>query len=472
MFNPRLILSLRPPAAVQNGRGPGVRVRLPDATLTFGSVRPGVRRALTRLLTGASDDELASIVGDDQEALTTWYYCVGVLERRGGVTYEVRQRDRPIARMIVTSPHFQSSARPGPSDRRWQLSRFAYVRREAARFILESPATCAKVELLDRSAMTMLASLGAPCGAHDVAMGRVPLRTAADFLALLEHAGMLDPVDQMGRGAEEHSQSLKTWHFADLLFHVRSRAGRTDEPFTIFRYLDDFPPLPAVKAPMSDRVIDLYVPKLEKRARRDRTLTRVLEERRSIRAYDRRPITLKELGEFLYRTARVKRIIEPDGKRILYQASVRPYPGGGACYELEIYIAVGRCGGLPVGLYHYDPLHHRLEVLSGGAAYAPQFLRDTLLSTAGAGPRQVLIVLAARFQRMSWKYNSCTYAAILKNVGVLYQTMYLVATAMNLAPCALGGGNSELFNRAVGTQFYDETSVGEFMLGTTRPSRR
>jgi oxazoline/thiazoline dehydrogenase len=56
------------------------------------------------------------------------------------------------------------------------------------------------------------------------------------------------------------------------------------------------------------------------------------------------------------------------------------------------------------------------------------------------------------------------YAGILKNVGALYQTMYLVATAMGLSACALGGGDSDLFARAAGTRYTAETSVGEFSL--------
>ena len=53
----------------------------------------------------------------------------------------------------------------------------------------------------------------------------------------------------------------------------------------------------------------------------------------------------------------------------------------------------------------------------------------------------ILLVLTARFQRVSWKYELIAYATILKGVGVLYQTMYLVATAMRLAPCAIGAGD-------------------------------
>lgn len=82
---------------------------------------------------------------------------------------------------------------------------------------------------------------------------------------------------------------------------------------------------------------------------------------------------------------------------------------------------------------------------------------------------EILFMIAARFGRVSWKYASIAYATILKNVGALYQTMYLVATAMRLAPCALGAGNSDRFSQLLGEDYYRETAVGEFMLGTLSP---
>ena len=83
-------------------------------------------------------------------------------------------------------------------------------------------------------------------------------------------------------------------------------------------------------------------------------------------------------------------------------------------------------------------------------------------------PPQVMLLLAARFGRTMWKYESMAYALVLKQVGILYQTMYLTATAMGLAPCALGGGNSDAFAAATGLDYYEETSVGEFLLGSRR----
>jgi SagB-type dehydrogenase family enzyme len=65
-----------------------------------------------------------------------------------------------------------------------------------------------------------------------------------------------------------------------------------------------------------------------------------------------------------------------------------------------------------------------------------------------------------------WKYESMAYALILKNLGALFATMYFVATAMHLAPCALGGGDSELFAAITGLDPIEEPAVGEFLLGS------
>jgi SagB-type dehydrogenase family enzyme len=144
----------------------------------------------------------------------------------------------------------------------------------------------------------------------------------------------------------------------------------------------------------------------------------------------------------------------------------RPYPGGGALYELELYLTVNACENLAPGLYHYGAREHQLERISDLNTNAEGLLSGASRATGIANEHlQVLITIASRFQRISWKYSSMAYAATLKNVGVLYQTMYLVATAMGLSPCGVGSGDADLFARAADTDYYDETSVGEFLLG-------
>jgi SagB-type dehydrogenase family enzyme len=173
-------------------------------------------------------------------------------------------------------------------------------------------------------------------------------------------------------------------------------------------------------------------PDLEQLMKHDMPLTAVVERRRSIRAYAEKPITAAELGHFLYRTVRLKHLILSD-KQELYS---RPYPSGGAIYELEFYMVVRECDGLGPGLYHYDPQGHLLCKPTESTPQTDALLQGAWWSNGGQCVPQVLIVMSARFARMMWKYQAMAYAAILKHVGVVYQTMYLVAKAMGLAPWA------------------------------------
>ena len=148
--------------------------------------------------------------------------------------------------------------------------------------------------------------------------------------------------------------------------------------------------------------------------------------------------------------------------------ATRPYPSGGALYELEIYAVVAACGGLSPGLYRYDGLAHRLTCRAGWTGPVVRLTQEAALAAGLAlGEMQVLLVLTARLPRVAWKYAGLAYALVLKNAGVVFQTMYLAAAAMNLAPCAIGLGDSDLFARAAGVDYYAESSVGEFLLGSS-----
>jgi oxazoline/thiazoline dehydrogenase len=104
--------------------------------------------------------------------------------------------------------------------------------------------------------------------------------------------------------------------------------------------------------------------------------------------------------------------------------------------------------------------------VDGPAPARRTLLRRAARASGRVTPPQVLVTLAARFRRVSWQYSGIAYALILKDAGALIQTMYLVATALGLAPCALGSGDSDLFAQATGEDYYEETSVAELMLGS------
>jgi SagB-type dehydrogenase family enzyme len=127
----------------------------------------------------------------------------------------------------------------------------------------------------------------------------------------------------------------------------------------------------------------------------------------------------------------------------------RPYPAGGSLHELELYMIAGQVRGLEPGIYHYRAHVHELEKVPANEATVKQLRNMGAAAAETREPPHILIVISARFERIMWKYPARAYALTLKNAGVLLQTMYLVATAMGLAGCALGSGDSDLSRPAL-----------------------
>jgi SagB-type dehydrogenase family enzyme len=282
------------------------------------------------------------------------------------------------------------------------------------------------------------------------------------FLDGFVRDGILTPVDGGGAAAEEVGP-LGHWQFNDLLFHARSRRGRNvAQVGASFPLRGRLAPEPELRpAPDGASLIPLAVPDLARLEREDAPLTRVLEARRS--RYSTAPVTIGQLGELLYRAFRVTGVEDvPGADRVVRKV----YPSAGSRHPLEAYVVPWSCDGLARGAYRYHAASHALERVAGPGPDVEAFLEEARVGTGclDAYP-PVLLILSARFRRTMWKYQSLAYGAILKEVGGLYQTLYLVATAMGLSPCALGAGDSDRFARVMGTDYYRETSVGEFILG-------
>lgn len=459
-------------------------------------------------------------LGDDAEAGgAVLYYHLALLDRKCLLRYTLLAEGRAVATLEPFSAAF--AFRAMPSEGRFRLSRFACLRRDGDDTVLESPLGHGRLLLHDAWAVaaalafvgpetpavaarrgggaaggTPASAYGAPGalgmdGMDGAAAGGVAVRSAqvgavtggtlasacgvpgADAEVLVEalctmmHGmGALFPCDGEGRLAEDVNDALRQWEFHDLFFHSRSRCGRHGNPSGgVSPFRGAIAPLPAVKAPMSAERIVLHRPGPEELCAPGEEFFAVAERRRSLRDPGARPVTAAELGVFLFCTGAVRKVLPADPVRgLFYEATLRPCIAGGAVHELEFYLTVARCDGIDPGFYHYDPLLHELERLGPLDALQELLLEHAQQGMGGRGRPDVLCTMAARFQRIAWKYRSIAYALILKDVGAVMQHMCLVATALRLVPCALGAGDAEVFARASGLDGLVEGPVGEFVL--------
>jgi SagB-type dehydrogenase family enzyme len=357
------------------------------------------------------------------------------------------------------------------------LSRFGYMRRRGNEMVLESPRAGALFKICDPKIAATIAMLATP---HQIKqLRRLDGFPGVAFLALLVACQMIFKTGGVGeRGLEpaESDHNLILWEFHDLLFHTRSTQGRHANPLGgVYPYVGVISHLPAVRPQWPGKKIGLR--KFSAAHPEEiSALAKLLRERHSTRIFDdQRPITLAELSRFLDNTARVLSVSKDaighgDGPEV-DTYTLRPYPSAGASYELELYLAINLCEGLARGFYHYDAGAHVLVPICVTNNELEALLAEAQYAMGAPALPQVLITIAARFGRVSWKYSSIAYALILKDAGVLTQTLYLAATDMGLGGCAIGIANIDLFAKMTGIEFYVEGPVSQFAIGRGTKSK-
>jgi SagB-type dehydrogenase family enzyme len=390
------------------------------------------------------------------------------LARSGLLEYRLARAgdDEDVVAIEPQTPDYWPRApKLGASDT-VALSRFAYLRRRGNAMVLESPLATALFRIGDATIAAALAGLVKPQKVSK-------LRQWEDFpgnelLALLLDCRILFRVEPGSEGLrpQEGDDDLVLWDFHDLLFHARSMEGRQANPLGgLYAHVGTVAPLPAVRPRWPGTAIDL-----SKFATPLPPIAGLFRARHSVRDFDeQQPITLAELAQFLEGTARVlsrwESALDFDGGGPVLDYTRRPYPSAGSAYELELYLAVANCEGLARGFYHYDADAHALVAIAVQPEQLESMLGAAQFALDAPGLPQVLVTVAARFGRLSWKYSAIAYSLILKDAGGLLQTFYLMAAEMGLGGCAVGTNNIELFAKMTGMEFHVEGPVGQFALG-------
>lgn len=368
--------------------------------------------------------------------------------------------EQPLISVVPLTEGATFDLRAPRPDLPIKLSRFALIHADGRDFLLESPLSLHRVILHGNDAMAIVGPLSRPVVPSALVAGRPYMETAITHLMAagmiiqaLGHEPLRSPVF-----AEDTDPALVTWPPIDLMFHSRSTLGRHDLDFGASHLREERSSAePVVKTAMGGPAIPLYRPRWEDLAREDAQLTSALERTRSTRRLRKESPSARELSELLYRAARVRSLTG--------DSSERPYLASGDCYELELYVTVADCPGIPRGVYHYDPLGHRLEPVSADPCHVSELLENGRVGAGLPDAPMLLITFTARFPRLSWKYNGLSYALVLKNVGLLTQTLSLVCTAIGLASCPMDIGDADLTGRVLGTDWRTESGVGGLVVG-------
>lgn len=158
-----------------------------------------------------------------------------------------------------------------------------------------------------------------------------------------------------------------------------------------------------------------------------------INKRRSIRNFQEKPLTLKELSQLLWAAQGIT-----DKKN-----NLRAVPSAGAIYPLEIYIVVGnnKVNGLKSGLYHYNPIKNELDYLmKGDMRYN---LSYTAYGQESIKKAPITIIITGVYSRAQNRYGDRGIQYVHMEAGHTGQNLYLQAEALELGTVVIGSFSNE-----------------------------
>lgn len=160
----------------------------------------------------------------------------------------------------------------------------------------------------------------------------------------------------------------------------------------------------------------------------DMSLAEALSRRHTEREFGGEVVALADISSLLFHSAHHNR------------PSRRPYPSGGGWYPVEIYVISFGIETCENSVLHYESDTHVLRRLWE----VPQSMRDihTIIDKQASTP-SALIVLTSVWNRNEPTYKRFAYILALLEAGHLGQNLCLVAEALSLGICPLGGFNDE-----------------------------
>jgi SagB-type dehydrogenase family enzyme len=127
----------------------------------------------------------------------------------------------------------------------------------------------------------------------------------------------------------------------------------------------------------------------------------------------------------------------------------RTVPSAGALYPAELYVLVRNVRDVAKGIWHYNPIESRMELIDSRAAAITEV--NTAFVQAAIVERSAIIVLITMaFERQTFKYGPRGYRFALVEAGHIAQNLILIAAELELAALPIGGLYEHVVDQALG----------------------
>ena len=169
------------------------------------------------------------------------------------------------------------------------------------------------------------------------------------------------------------------------------------------------------------------------------SLREAIENRRSIRRYSQKPLTMDELSYLLWCTQGVKEVAQG-------HATFRTVPSAGARHAFETYLLLNNVEDLQPGIYRFLAIEHKLLEVNTGSDVADRAV-EGCLGQRFVKTSAVTFIWTAVAYRMKWRYGERGYRYMHLDVGHVCQNLYLSAASIDCGVCAIAAFSDDDMNR-------------------------
>lgn len=217
---------------------------------------------------------------------------------------------------------------------------------------------------------------------------------------------------------------------------------------------------PPIQTPYATNLEKISLINIEEIKVPSKDFTQMVKDRRSIRSYLNKKVTLEELSYLLWCTQGVRKIIKDFSIK-------RTVPSAGSRHPLETYLVIHRVKDLRVGIYRYLSLEHALLKIQENpkimgkivkACNGQEFIRSSA----------VVFIWVADIYRMKWRHGERGYRYVFLDAGHVGQNLYLASNLVQCGACTIGVFLDDQINQILGIDGTNEFVVYMAAIGKSK----
>lgn len=179
-----------------------------------------------------------------------------------------------------------------------------------------------------------------------------------------------------------------------------------------------------------------------------------------------REMSLRELSTLLHLTNGITKT--KTHPKITYY--LRSAPSAGALYPTITYVWVNKVTGFKPGLYHYDVLHHSLNLISSDDSIKKEQIKNAVNRPDLINNSMVTLFLTSEYHRTAWKYRGRSYRYLGMDAGHVAVQAMLASSALGYDTIPVAGFDDSMLNRFLEINDKQESAMLILPVGLVNPS--